>query len=114
MGRIRTEVLSHDPVSGIRELFHYNLDTEEITIETVQGSKQRKGSLDAIVELAKAGFNSMKSRTPWRGDGGMNHVGYIPLVILQQHPELMYDDKAIEKWLNSPDHSCFRSRPGRI
>ncbi len=114
MGRIITSVLDDDEFTDTKQLFHYDLDDDSFVIETTQGSANRRGALDAIVDLSKATFNSIDERARWRGDGALNHVANIPMIFLHQHPELMYDDEALKKWVNDPDNRCFRSRPGKI
>lgn len=113
MGRIISRPFDYDPATGIREVFHHDLDTDEVVIETIQGEARRgKGAIDLITDVTKENFANTDERARWRD--GMNHVASIPLVFLQQHPELMHDDEALKKWLNSSENRIFRSRPGRI
>ena len=104
MGLI-TRPFDEDPVAGMREIFHYDDKTGDVYIETIADVEQ-------TVEINKAQYASMDERARWRD--GFNHVGRIPLIFFQMHPELMYDDEALRKWLNNPDHRSFRSRPGRL
>ena len=105
MGRIITRPLDYDPVMGIRETFHYDPDTEEAWVEYEE-------DLQTVVDTAKALHADTDERA--RYHDGFNHVGYIPPIIQHMHPELMYDNKALAKWLNNPDNRFFRTRPGKI
>lgn len=105
MGRIVTSELDRDPATGTLQLFHYDLDDDSMAIETVQ-------DVELIKKYATARFNDVDERAPWMDN--WNHVAWIPLIFLQTNPELMYDNKALKKWLNDPDNRCFRTRPGRL
>lgn len=105
MGRIDRRILTRDTGACTIEMFNYNLDTGDIVIEHVQ-------DVEAIKKYATARFNDVDERAPWKDN--FNHVADIPLIFLQIHPELMYDNKALKKWLNDPDNRAWRTRPGRL
>lgn len=104
MGRIITKPFDYDPVTRVRETFNFDLDTGEFWVQPEQDVK--------VDEVAKALHADTDERARWRD--GLNHVGYIPAIFQQMHPELMYDDEALKAWLNDPDNRAFRTRPGKI
>lgn len=100
-----TKPFDDDPLTKTHETFHYDPDTGDFWIET-------KTDVEEAAVLSKAQFADTDERARWSGD--INHVARIPLIFFDMHPELMYDNEALRKWLNNPDNRSFRSRPGRI
>lgn len=108
-----TRILDMDPQTGIVRLFHYDDTNDTFTIETRQ-------TVDDIVEVSKATYNSIDERANWKGD--LHLVGRIPLTLfyeLQRRGEVDADgnvlnDETLAKFLNNPDYRDFRTRPGRV
>jgi len=75
---------------------------------------ESKQDVDDIVADAKARFRCFDERTPWKGE--FHHVARIPMTLVtQMMREGIWGDKdAMRKWLNDPDNSVFRTRPGRV
>lgn len=97
-------LLKSDPATGTVQWFHGNEDGKGFTIQTQQKT-------DEILEANSAAYNDDHDR--W-GDGKL--VASIPLSIWSRlaREGILYDKKALRKWLNDPDNRCFRVRPGRI
>lgn len=108
-----SKVLSYDPITDTTEVFHHDPNTNEMWVESRQGSARRRGALDSIADVTKEMYaNHDGERFTDEGPGTL--VAKIPMVFFEQHPELMHDNKALKKWLNNPDNKLFRTRPGRI
>lgn len=103
---IHTRIFSQDPTSGVRKLFHFNDETEEVTIETFQ-------KVDPILESAQRSFNSYGKRARW-GDG--DRVGHIPTAVYAEWcaKGQLGDQDVIRAWLNDPANKRYRTRPGRV
>lgn len=67
-----------------------------------------------IVDHAKTLQGQYSQRAGWQGD--FHQVATIPLTIFMDlHKKgIARDQKAMRRWLNSPDHSVFRTRPGKV
>lgn len=102
-----------NPVFGIKRWSHYDAETDQLIVETVQ-------DVEPTIEANKAAFNGTDERARY-GDG-VQHVATIPLHILE---DLMAKgilvpggdgegNKRFKAWLNSPENRYFRTRPGRV
>ena len=105
-----TRVLSVDPVTRIKELHHYDPDTGDQALSSVQDVQE-------IVEDTKGRFNMVDERARWRD--GYNHVASIPLTVIDKirretGVNLLTDKAAMKEFLNNSDNRAFRTRPGRI
>lgn len=114
---IETRLFEHVPETGTTRWFHYNDETDEVTIESEQ-------DVTELVEANKAMFNSVDERAGWKGDTHL--VGRIPInmywdlvkkglisksgVVLNQEEV----SKAVTLFLNDSNNRAFRVRPGRI
>jgi hypothetical protein len=104
-----TRELERIPELGIVRMFHYDPDTDESTIETIQ-------DVESIITASKDEFKEYDERAPWKGD--FHRVASIPLSIfseLQAKGVIENDDpkkKKLMAWLNNPDQRAFRTRPG--
>lgn len=97
-------ILSQNPETGTTTYFHST--PEAIHIEKVQ-------DVTSIVEDAKNVFNSIDERARW---GELTHVASIPMSIFYdlKAKGIVDDEKAMKKWLNSPENRYFRTRPGVV
>lgn len=102
-----SEVLHHDPVAGITEEFHFDETFDRIVHSVEQ-------DVTDIVEANKARFADVDERAPMTGE--MHLVASIPMSIYNDLMQkgIIYDQKALSKWLNDPDNRVFRVRPGRV
>ncbi|UOF77912.1 hypothetical protein [Caudoviricetes sp.] len=98
------KVMDFDPVTGIRHVFNYDNNTNEVTITAEQ-------DVDAIVEQNKQLMNEAPDR--W---GEWTRVAQIPMVVLMdlQKRGILNDQKEMKKWLNDPDNRFFRTKAGTI
>jgi hypothetical protein len=104
------KLLSHDSVTGISKVFHYDPSQDEnnFVIETVQDTA-------AIVEANQAELRT--SRALGRsGNETMVKVASIPLTIYFELKKkgLTGDPVAMKRWLNDPDNRFFRTREGVV
>ncbi|HJQ13085.1 MAG TPA: hypothetical protein VJ840_18780 [Gemmatimonadaceae bacterium] len=108
---IETRVFDVDPMYNILRLWHYDTDTDKVTIETRQGAND---TYNGLLDLNASERNQTTAKTPYRD--GMHHVARIPLVILEelQRKGITRDQKAMKKWLNDPDNRFFRTREGKV
>lgn len=108
---IKTKVFDVDPMFNILRLWHYDTDTDKVTIETRQGATD---SYNALLDLNAASRNLTSAKTPYQD--GMHHVARIPLVILEdlQRRGITRDQKEMKKWLNDPENRYFRTREGKV
>jgi hypothetical protein len=99
-------VFSSDPTTGVTKWFHYDDDTDQVTIETTQ-------NVGAVLEDAKRSFNSYGKGARW-GDG--DKVGFIPAAVYSKWcaEGKLGDQATIRAWLNDPANKHFRTRPGRV
>jgi hypothetical protein len=100
-------LLSSDPVTGIQRFFHWDDDTDDFLIQTVQ-------DCEPIAEVNKAQFNEFSTTSRW--NDGMTKVASIPLSVYfdLQKKGIADDPAAMRRWLNSSDNAVFRTRPGRV
>jgi len=107
---IVTRVLTQDPLQGLRSVFHYDTDTDETVIETVQ-------DVEPYLERNKNLRNNPELRAE---DPEMWHVASIPAGV-----QLLWRKEGVdifnrEHWpevrrrLNSPEWAYLRTRGGRI
>lgn len=97
---------------SIIERFHYDEKEGKAHIETVQ-------DVEPILEANKRAFNDsarcFKHET-------FNHCARIPLVVAQKwcnekgipFQEFMSNPKVLRRFLNDPDNSLCKTRPGKI
>ena len=109
---IDTRVLSDETgVTGIKRLFHFDDETEQVTIETQQ-------TLDDVLVGTKVLRDAHDERARWNHKGiGLNLVAQVPMVLLYEMKRRGIDERdqtALRKWLNDPDNVVFRTRPGRV
>lgn len=106
MAWMRPRVLSYDPDTGIRELFHYDPDEDRMAISVQQDVK-------AIVEFNKARMAQTNERARW---GSGKHVAKIPLIVLAQLQKagILRDQKKFKAWLNDKYNEWCRIFPGKV
>jgi hypothetical protein len=99
-------IFSEDPTTGVTKYFHFDDETEMVTIETVQ-------NVEGILEDAKRSYNSYGKRARW-GEG--DRVGHIPMSVYSEWcaKGQLGDQDVIRAWLNDPANRNFRTRPGRV
>ena len=101
-----TKLFDYDAATKTTQLYHYDPDRDEFTIETRQ-------DVSGLVEANKAEYNATDERARY---GEWARVASIPLnVYYDLKKQGIFDDKAkLKAWLNSPDNRFFRTRPGRV
>lgn len=99
------DVLTVNASIGAHTLFHYDDDTQRVTLEEVQDT-------GAIEEHAKQLLNG----APDHFRGEMVKVATIPLTVLMdlQQKGITRDPKAFAKWLNDRDNLVFRTHGGKV
>jgi hypothetical protein len=99
-------VLTSDPITKTVTLWH---DDGEggATIETRQ-------DVSDIMEFNRARHNSFDQRAGWKGD--MHWVGKIPGFIYAQLAKdgILFDQRALRKWLMDPVNRAWLTRPGKL
>ena len=109
---IDTRIFNHDVDAGILEVFHYDEATDEVRIDTVQ-------NCDALVETAKAEYNTYDESSGVGRSENFFKVGTIPSVMIEnwkkQGIDIFTEDG--KKWLmkniiNNRDYIGLRTRPG--
>jgi hypothetical protein len=104
------KLLSHDAMTGISKVFHYDpsVDEKNFVIETVQDTT-------AIVEANKAEFQN-SAAIGKSGKETMVKVASIPLTVYFELKKkgLTKDPVAMKRWLNDPDNRFFRTREGNV
>lgn len=100
------QLFDTNPDLGIVRLFHYDDDSDQVTIETVQ-------EVGDIVECNRWEFDAHTSLDRW---GDLKRVASIPISLYFQLKQsgVADDDRAMKRWLNDPDNRFFRTRPGVI
>jgi hypothetical protein len=93
-----------DPFTGTTSYWHYDPNTDEAVIQKTQ-------NVDALLDLNRRVFNDAPTRY-----GDMTRVASIPLSIYAdlKAKGVIDDEKAFKRWLNDPDNSAFRTRPGKV
>lgn len=101
-----SRVLSEDPNTRTKKLFHWDAGSESFHIETVADHGD-------IVEQNKLLHNAATDAN-WKGD--MVKVASLPLAVWHDLKQkgILDDQKAFRRWLNDPDNLYFRTRPGRV
>ena len=104
MGRM----LSADPITKTRKVFHRDSSGDEYHIETQQ-------DVTAIIERNKHLYNTFRSAREKHGEWGDKYAE-IPLSVWGDllRRGIANDEKALRKWLNDRDQEAFRTRPGRL
>lgn len=105
-------VFDVDPLTGTKELFHYDHTTDDVYIETVQ-------DVSPFVDEAKALHAMTDERAGWKGD--LHRVASIPDVVMRDlinkgifRGYHCLDERAFKRWLNDSANRCFRVRPGVV
>lgn len=104
-------LFSRDNVLGITRWFHYNPETDQFAIETVQDD------VSPIVEANKASFAMTDERARFGESAtGMHLVASIPLAVYEKLvvDGIAKDQKAMKRWLDAPENRVFRTRPGKL
>lgn len=105
------KLFDYDPVTGTRQWFHWNDDTDTFTIQTEQ-------KVDDLIEANRESFNQFSGASDKFGDliGQRTRVASIPMNIYMDLKKkgITKDPKAFKKWLNDPDNAAFRTRPGTV
>jgi hypothetical protein len=92
---------------GITRHWHYNTDTDEVTIQTQQ-------DVTDVIEANKAIYNSVDEKANWTGEWHL--VASIPEALYyKMKAEGKIDDQEyMKRWLNDSDNQFFRTRPGKV
>lgn len=108
---IETKIFDVNPLFNIVRLWHYDTDTDQVTIETRQGMND---NYNALIDMNNAERNQTSAKTPYRD--GMHHVARIPIVKLEElmRKGITRDQKAMKKWLNDPENRYYRTREGKV
>lgn len=105
---IDTRVLSDErPLNGIRRLFHFDDETEQVTIETQQ-------TMDDVLAANQRVRNAHDERSNWKGD--LHLVASIPLTLYYdlKRKGIIGDQAKLKRWLNTAENRIFRTRPGAV
>ena len=72
--------------------------------------------VQSIVDVAKALHNNESDYGPTRWKGDHHRVATIPMPIFMELDRLgiTRDSKDFLKWLEKPDNSVFRTKPGKL
>lgn len=108
---IHSRIFDVNPMFGILRIWHYDDETDQVTIETRQGAHD---VYNQLIDQNNALRNQTSRKTPYRD--GLHHVARVPLVILEElmRKGIAKDKKAMKKWLNDPDNRVFRTREGVV
>lgn len=105
-----SRLLSLDPLTGTKTIYHYDAVDEAVTITYDQPDAP-------ILDATKRAFND--ARSDWKGD--IHHVASLPTALYWDlHKQGYFDKNAdpqltrLRKWLNDPDNRFFRVKPGRV
>lgn len=92
---------------AIQRIWHYNHETDEITIQTQQ-------DVTDVIEANKAVYNAVDEKANWKGEWHL--VASIPesLYYKMKAEGKIDDQEYMKKWLNDPDNQFFRTRPGKV
>jgi hypothetical protein len=92
---------------GITRHWHYNTDTDEVTIQTQQ-------DVTDVIEANKAIYNSVDEKANWTGEWHL--VASIPEALYyKMKAEGKIDDQEyMKRWLNDSENQFFRTRPGKV
>lgn len=103
---IEKRLFDVDPLTGARQFFYHDEETDETVIETVQ-------DLDPLFEFNAQSFNAIDERARW-GDG--KTVARLPLNVYMDLKQkgIIDDQRKFRAWLNDRDNLKFRTRPGRV
>ena len=101
-----TKLFDRDAALGMTQLFHYDADKDEFTIETRQ-------DVSALIEANKAKFNATDNNARY---GEWSQVASIPLNIYYELKKqgILEDKKRFKAWLNDPENRYFRTRSGQV
>lgn len=99
-------IFDTNPDEGVIRFFHYDNDTDEVTIETVQ-------DVSPIIQANRAEFDAHTSLDRF---GDLKRVASIPMPLyFQLKAEGKTEDQDfMRRWLNDPDNRFFRTCPGRV
>ena len=109
----KPRLLSHDPLTGVREYFQYDNDAKEFTIHTEQ-------EIDPVLQDNSMYMADVNERTPWKYNGSYDapvRVAQIPIQVWRENRKnglTPKHDKKYRNWLNSAENKGFRTRPGRV
>jgi len=96
--------VEYDPLTGVTNYFHALGDGTYVSEDVVD--------IEPTKDLNRKLFNDAPTR--WKDTN--NHIASIPLPIYfdLKRKGVVADRKAFLKWLQDPDNSVFRVRPGRF
>jgi len=102
---METRIFDIDAPAKRRKLFHYDHQTDDFYIETVE-------DVEDVTEMNK-GIAQLDDGN-WKGD--WHHVAQIPATVWAdlQRRGIAGDDKALRRWLDDRDQSAFRTKPGKL
>lgn len=100
-------LFDEDPLTGIRTTFVMEHGADDFKLV-------REQYLDPQLQ------NNLEQRNhreqTWKGD--IHHCARIPNVVLEDFKrrgiDLINDQDELQKWLNDPDNSMFRTRQGKV
>lgn len=103
---METHLIEVDPLTQIKTFTHYDHAHDIHYVEEVQ-------DVEPIIEYAKALYRQHDERSRW---GSIAQVAEIPNTVLFDliRDGTLFDQKRLRKWLNDPDNSAWRTRPGRV
>jgi hypothetical protein len=94
-----------DSAADLTRTFHYDDETDEITIETLQ-------DVEALIEQNK--YASNDDSGSWKGEWHM--VAQVPMNLYSElvSKGITRDKKKFKEWINGRDQRFFRVKPGRV
>ncbi len=102
-----------DIIRGRRQVWHEDGDGWAI---------EQKYDLSSIARRTKAMYASHSDYRPWSGKGRpgsvAHHVAMIPQPVMENLVKErgwgFFKTKDFKRWLNDPDNSLWRTKPGKI
>ena len=98
-------ILERDSFTGTEQNFYYEPIEDSYLIVNEQ-------DVEPVVERNKA--IQQHETSGWKGDWHL--VGSIPAVVMEDlhRKGILYDRKAMTKWLNDSDNRAFRTKVGHL
>lgn len=105
-----SRIFDEDGFTRSRRIWHEDYDGRVVLETNTDVTQALKDAESANNE------HTQGRRSKWSDELTGNRIATIPTVVyMQLHKEgIVQDQDRFKKWLNDPDNSAFRTRPGKI
>jgi hypothetical protein len=104
-----SETADVDPLTGVKTRVHYDAIDDKVHFETIH-------DVQPLLEMNKRQYNQFDERSRFGDSMVRGTVARLPLWLYfdLMRKGIATDEMALAKWLDDPENSGWRTRPGKL